>query len=136
MVHFDRVQYECGWKMSVYTDQTQLLPAEAYRMYGMEGGEETESFKRDISEHMIVLGDIEHPKYIKMYEAIVAYLAAAGGSTRWVSRGRIREDCREDIPDVRDLGRLQRYSQVYEGEQGRQLIWRKVKREYEYKLVG
>ena len=136
MVHFDRVQYECGWKMSVYTAQTQLLPAEAYRMYGMEGGEETESFKRDISEHMIVLGDIEHPKYIKMYEAIVAYLAAAGGSTRWVSRGRIREDCREDIPDVRDLGRLQRYSQVYEGEQGRQLIWRKVKREYEYKLVG
>jgi hypothetical protein len=85
-----------------------------------------------------------NPKYVGIHNAIVAYLKKCGKG-KWVSRGNIREACRDTIQDAREMGQLQgRYSDVWEGdeseegEEGKEgdvMIWRKVGREYEYKLV-
>ena len=65
------------------------------------------------------------------------------GKGKWVSRGNIREGCRRTIQDAREMGQLQgRYSDVYEGEgsdgsddENTIVMWKKVGREYEYKLI-
>lgn len=143
---FKKVEKETGWQLDVYKAR-QLPPDQAYTMYGVDVPSTKErqvfedQFESDEEEDeedeeeifMIVKDDIVNPKYIAIYESIVEYLERY--KNKWVSRGSIREACRETIHDARELGQLQgRYSDVYE-ECGDGIVWRKVGREYEYKLI-
>jgi len=137
--HFKKVDNETGWKMAVYKSSL-LPPDQAYELYGVnvptqeerdEYEEEYESSDEE-DENMIVKEFIVNPKYIAIYESIVTYLKRF--PDKWVSRGNVREACRDTIQDARELGQLQgRYSAVHENEQN-VILWRKVGREYEYKL--
>jgi hypothetical protein len=151
--HFKKVDKEVGWDMDVYLSR-ELPPDQAYTMYGVdvpstaerdaykdqfESEDEEDEDKENI--FMIIKDDIVNPKYVGIHNAIVAYLKKCGKG-KWVSRGNIREACRDTIQDAREMGQLQgRYSDVWEGdeseegEEGDVMIWRKVGREYEYKLV-
>ena len=151
--HFKKVDKEVGWDLDVYHSR-QLPPDQAYRLYGIdepstterkafedqfESEEEEEEEEEDEDEvFIIVKNDIVNPKYIGIYNAIVECLKK-GGKSKWVSRGSIREACRNTIQDAREMGQLQgRYSDVYEGEEAGEsngVIWRKTGREYEYKLI-
>jgi hypothetical protein len=154
--HFKKVDKEVGWDLDVYLSR-ELPPDQAYTMYGVdvpstaerdaykdqfESEDEEDEDKENI--FMIIKDDIVNPKYVGIHNAIVAYLKKCGKG-KWVSRGNIREACRDTIQDAREMGQLQgRYSDVWEGdeseegEEGKEgdvMIWRKVGREYEYKLV-
>jgi hypothetical protein len=151
--HFKKVDKEIGWDMDVYLSR-QLPPDQAYTMYGVDAPSTTErdaykdQFESDDEEEedkenifIIMKNDIVNPKYIGIHDAIIAYLKKCG-KDKWVSRGNIREACRDTIQDAREMGQLQgRYSDVWEGEESDKdeesdvMIWRKVGREYEYKLV-
>ena len=151
--HFKKVDKEIGWDLDVYLSR-QLPPDQAYTMYGVDAPSTTErkefkdQFESDEEEEddkesifMIVKDDIVNPKYIGIHEAIVACLKKYGKG-KWVSRGNIREACRDTIQDAREMGQLQgRYSDAWEGEESDEseerevMIWRKVGREYEYKLI-
>jgi hypothetical protein len=152
--HFKKVDKEVGWDLDVYLSR-ELPPDQAYTMYGVdvpstaerdaykdqfESEDEEDEDKENI--FMIIKDDIVNPKYVGIHNAIVAYLKKCGKG-KWVSRGNIREACRDTIQDAREMGQLQgRYSDVWEGEEsdeeseeGDVMIWRKVGREYEYKLI-
>jgi hypothetical protein len=148
--HFKKVDKEVGWDLDVYLSR-ELPPDQAYTMYGVDvpstaernaykdqfdSEDEEDEDKENI--FMIIKDDIVNPKYVGIHNAIVAYLKKCGKG-KWVSRGNIREACRDTIQDAREMGQLQgRYSDVWEGEEGEEgdvMIWRKVGREYEYKLV-
>jgi hypothetical protein len=152
--HFKKVDKEVGWDLDVYLSR-QLPPDQAYKMYGIDvpTTKEREDFKEQFASDeeededeedkpdifMIVKDDIVNPKYIGIYDAIVTYLKKCGKG-KWVSRGNIREACRDTIQDAREMGQLQgRYSVGYDGEAGEAgedtMIWQKVGREYEYKLI-
>lgn len=147
--HFKKVDKEVGWDLDVYHSR-QLPPDQAYRLYGIDEPSTTErkafedQFESEEEEEdedevfIIVKNDIVNPKYIGIYNAIVECLKK-GGKSKWVSRGSIREACRNTIQDAREMGQLQgRYSDVYEGEEAGEsngVIWRKTRREYEYKLI-
>ena len=154
--HFKKVDKEVGWDLDVYLSR-ELPPDQAYTMYGVDVPSTTErdaykdqfeseedeedDGKKDKDIFMIVKEDIVNPKYIGIHDAIVGYLKKCG-KDKWVSRGNIREACRDTIQDAREMGQLQgRYSDVWEGEESDEtkvkemMIWRKVGREYEYKLV-
>lgn len=154
--HFKKVDKEVGWDLDVYLSR-ELPPDQAYTMYGVDVPSTTErdaykdqfeseedeedDGKKDKDIFMIIKEDIVNPKYIGIHDAIVGYLKKCGKG-KWVSRGNIREACRDTIQDAREMGQLQgRYSDVWEGEEsdeseeGEVMIWRKVGREYEYKLV-
>jgi len=147
--HFKKVDKEVGWDLDVYHSR-QLPPDQAYRLYGIDEPSTTErkafedQFESEEEEEdedevfIIVKNDIVNPKYIGIYNAIVECLKK-GGKSKWVSRGSIRETCRNTIQDAREMGQLQgRYSDVYEGEEAGEsngVIWRKTGREYEYKLI-
>jgi hypothetical protein len=148
--HFKKVDKEVGWDLDVYLSR-ELPPDQAYTMYGVdvpstaerdaykdqfESEDEEDEDKENI--FMIIKDDIVNPKYVGIHNAIVAYLKKCGKG-KWVSRGNIREACRDTIQDAREMGQLQgRYSDVWEGEESKEgdvMIWRKVGREYEYKLI-
>ena len=147
--HFKKVDKEVGWDLDVYLSR-QLPPDQAYTMYGVDAPSTTErdvykdqfesadeeDGKKDKDIFMIVKDDIVNPKYIDIHEAIITFLKKCGKG-KWVSRGNIREACRDTIQDAREMGQLQgRYSDVWEGEESDEvMIWRKVGREYEYKLI-
>jgi hypothetical protein len=152
--HFKKVDKEVGWDLDVYLSR-QLPPDQAYKMYGIDAPttKEREDFKEQFASDeeededeedepdifMIVKDDIVNPKYIGIYDAIVTYLKKCGKG-KWVSRGNIREACRDTIQDAREMGQLQgRYSVGYDGGDGEAgedtMIWQKVGREYEYKLT-
>ena len=149
--HFKKVDKEVGWKLDVYQAH-QLPPDQAYTLYGIDAPstKDREAFddqfemEEDDEEEifMIVKDYIVNPKYIGIYDAIVDYLKKRGKG-KWVSRGNIREGCRRTIQDAREMGQLQgRYSDVYEGEgsdgsddENTIVMWKKVGREYEYKLI-
>lgn len=145
--HFKKVDKEVGWDLDVYHSR-QLPPDQAYKLYGIDAPSTTErkAFKdqfeseeeddEDDDVFVIVKNDIVNPKYVSIYDAIVECLKKRGKG-KWVSRGSIREACRNTIQDAREMGQLQgRYSDLYEGEEANNiLIWKKVGREYEYKLI-
>ena len=150
--NFKKVDKEVGWNLDVYFSR-QLPPDQAYTMYGVDAPSTAErkefqdQFESDEEEDeedeenvfTIVKDDIANPKYIDIHDAIVAYLKTRGKG-KWVSRGNIREACRNTIKDAREMGQLQgRYSDVYEESEtetdGDTMIWRKAGREYEYKLI-
>ena len=148
--HFKKVDKEVGWDLDVYLSR-ELPPDQAYTMYGVDvpSTAERDAYKDQFDSEdeededkenifMIIKDDIVNPKYVGIHNAIVAYLKKCGKG-KWVSRGNIREACRDTIQDAREMGQLQgRYSDVWEGdesEEGDVMIWRKVGREYEYKLV-
>lgn len=148
--HFKKVDKEVGWNLDVYHSR-QLPPDQAYKLYGIDAPstkerqafeDQFESEEDDEEEvFMIIKNDIVNPKYIGIYDAIVKYLKKRGKG-KWVSRGNIREACRNTIQDAREMGQLQgRYSELYEGEEEEEdeenniVIWKKVGREYEYKLI-
>ena len=147
--HFKKVDKEVGWNLDVYHSR-QLPPDQAYKLYGIDAPstkerqafeDQFESEEDDEEEvFMIIKNDIVNPKYIGIYDAIVKYLKKRGKG-KWVSRGNIREACRNTIQDAREMGQLQgRYSDLYEGEEAEDeenniVIWKKVGREYEYKLI-
>jgi hypothetical protein len=148
--HFKKVDNEVGWDMDVYLSR-ELPPDQAYTMYGVDvpSTAERDAYKDQFDSEdeededkenifMIIKDDIVNPKYVGIHNAIVAYLKKCGKG-KWVSRGNIREACRDTIQDAREMGQLQgRYSDVWEGEESEEgdvMIWRKVGREYEYKLI-
>ena len=143
--HFKKVDQEVGWDLDIYHSR-QLPPDQAYKLYGIDAPSTTErkAFKDQFESEeddeddvfMIVKNDIVNPKYVGIYDAIVECLKKRGKG-KWVSRGSIREACRNTIQDAREMGQLQgRYSDLYEGEEANNiLIWKKVGREYEYKLI-
>jgi hypothetical protein len=148
---FSRVNKECGWNIDVY-EAAQLPPVQAYTLYGMKVPTEEEREKvisenvkeKDESEdesdddedvNVIVYESISNPKYISIYESIVTFLKTKKG---WTSRGKVRDGCKKTVNDARELGQLQgRYSEIYEGDASdvKQILWKKVGREYEYSLV-
>ena len=153
---FSRVNKECGWNIDVY-ESAQLPPVQAYTLYGMKAPtkEERERVIRenvkekedneesddddDDDVNVIVYSSISNPKYIAIYDSIVKFLKTKKG---WTSRGKVRDGCKKTVNDARELGQLQgRYSEIYEGDyEGeasdvKQILWKKVGREYEYALV-
>jgi hypothetical protein len=85
--------------------------------------------------NVIVYSSISNPKYIAIYDSIVKFLKTKKG---WTSRGKVRDGCKKTVNDARELGQLQgRYSEIYEGDvcDVKQILWKKVGREYEYSLA-
>jgi len=123
-IQFNKVNRQTGWKMSVYNveDVEEVEEREAWEVQEAE--------MDDV--YMIIKDEIENPKYLAIYESVTEFLKTKSG---WVSRGKIRDACRDTVIDARDLGTFQeRYSNTYSGMDFEYILWRKNGREYEYKL--
>jgi hypothetical protein len=130
---FKKVDEKCGWEFSVYENKT---PVPEYSHKTLEIEQKNKEYINEFDTYIILKNDMNQ-KFIEINDEIVRYLETC--KDNWISRGVIRKNCRQYIKDGRDLGQLQnKYSNIYKKEYEtykNYIIWRKIKREYEYKLL-